>query len=237
MISRQYEQCCEASFPVSQHAPEVLGTEILMEDALARASIYNFLAAVFGDPPAADLLTTSIALLPDLPPATLEELSLAYTRLLIGPGKDYAPPYASIYLPPTSDSKPQLWGQEAVAVEAIYLECGLEAAAGQPRVPDHLALELQFMQHLCAREANARGRGENEEAARWRQHQLIFLCDHLWPWLPRFVRRLMEVKAHPFYLAMADFMLEFIRSELEPCLTQVFPSPLGERNGERRAAP
>lgn len=200
-----------------------------METALARSSLYNFLAAVFGDPPTADLLAAAAEMLRDLPPATLDELHQAFTRLLIGPGKGYAPPYASIYLHPTSDSKPRLWGVEAIEVEAVYRECGLSISPGQPRVPDHLALELQFMQHLCAREANARASGENEEATGWRELQLAFLRDHLCPWLPRFVRRLSEVKAHPFYLALADFMLEIIQSELGPYPTQAFPSPAGER--------
>jgi TorA maturation chaperone TorD len=187
-----------------------------METSLARASLYNFLAAAFGDPPTADLLAAAVEMLPDLPLAPLYKLHMAYTRLLVGPGKGYAPPYASVYLHPAANSKPQLWGPEAIKVEAIYRECGLEVAGSQPRLPDHLALELQFMQHLCAREANVIARGRADEAGAWRDLQQVFLRDHLWPWLPRFVGRLSEVKAHSFYLALANFMLEFIRSELEP---------------------
>lgn len=225
-----------ASYSIA-HIPGVPGTETLMETALARASLYNFLSAVFGDPPTADLLTAAGEMLRDLPPATLDELHQAFTRLLIGSGKGYAPPYASVYLHPTSDSKPRLWGVEAIAVEAVYRECGLSIVPGWPRVPDHLALELQFMQHLCAREANAITGGELEDAARWRELQQAFLRDHLWSWLPRFVRRLSEVRAHHFYLALANFMLEFIRSELETYPTQAFLSSAGEGIGRQPAAP
>jgi len=186
----------------------------MIETALARASLYNFLAAAFGDPPIPQLLAAWGETLSGVRRAPLDEMSVAYTRLLIGPGPGYAPPYASVYLHPPASGKPLLWGPEAAAVEAVYREAGLEIAPGQPRVPDHLALELQFMQHLCAREADATARGAAAEAAEWRERQRNFLCHHLWPWLPRFVGRVSDVDAHPVYRALAVFTLAFVQSEM-----------------------
>ncbi|HBY92788.1 MAG: molecular chaperone TorD family protein [Ardenticatenaceae bacterium] len=185
-----------------------------MEITLARASLYNFLAATFGDPPTAELITTVAEMMPDVELSPLGELHRAYTRLFVGPGAGYVPPYASVSLDQPVNGKQQLWGPEATAVEARYREAGLEVAPGQPRVPDHLALELQFMQHLCTREADADMRGDAVEAAQWRERQQTFLRDHLWPWLPRFVARLSQVEAHPMYRALADFALAFIESEI-----------------------
>lgn len=228
--------CRVDSYP-TMHDSDVCDTEIPLEIVLARASLYNFLAAAFGDPPTTELLAAAADMLPDLPIAPLDELHQAYTRLLVGPGRFYAPPYASIYMQSNFNSKPELWGSEATRVEAIYRERGLEIAPGRSRLPDHLAFELQFMQHLCAQEANARGRGDNEEADGWRDQQQAFLRDHLIAWLPRFVVRISEVKAHPFYLALADLMLEFIHSELGYDPTQTISTKWGETNGERRPAP
>ncbi len=185
-----------------------------METALARASLYNFLAAAFGDPPTSELIAAWEKTLPGMRLAPLDELRLAYTRLLVGPGPEYAPPYASVHLHPPASGKPLLWGPEATVVEAIYREAGVEIAPGQPRVPDHLALELQFMQHLCAREADATAHSATEEAAEWRERQRAFLCNHLWPWLPRFVVRVSDVDAHPVYRALAVFTLAFVQSEM-----------------------
>jgi TorA maturation chaperone TorD len=185
-----------------------------METTLARASLYNFLAAAFGDPPTLEWVAAMKDVLPEAQTGSLDELRRAYTRLLIGPGAGYAPPYASIYLNPPANGKPQLWGPEAVAVEAIYREAGLDIAPGQPRVPDHLTLEMQFMQHLCAREIDADLRGESKETARWRERQCVFLRDHLWPWLPRFASRVSEVEAHPIYRTLADFALAFVETEI-----------------------
>lgn len=187
-----------------------------METALARASLYNFLAAAFGDPPTPELIAAWVKTLPDLKPAPLDEMRRAYTRLLVGPGAGYAPPYASVYLEPPGNGKPTLWGPRAVAVEALYRQAGLEVTSGQPRVPDHLALELQFMQHLCAREADAVVCGEPDEAGQWRGRQHGFLRDHLLPWLPLFVTRLSKVEAHPVYRALAVITLAFVQTEITP---------------------
>jgi TorA maturation chaperone TorD len=189
--------------------------DTLIETALARAALYNFLAAAFGDLPTPQLMTSAADILPGIVPMLLDDLGRAYTRLLVGPSQEYTPPYASVYLSPEfNGSRPQLWGQEAVAVEAIYQGAGLEIAPGQSRVPDHLALELQFMQHLCAREADAQAHGDAGEANIWRSRQHGFLRDHLWLWLPQFIARLSRTETHPFYRGLADFTLSFVQSEI-----------------------
>ena len=186
-----------------------------METTLAHAALYNFLAAAFGDPPTAEFMTALANMLPIAAPASLDELRRVYTRLLVGPGAGYVPPYASVYLHPFANGKPLLWGPEAVAVEAIYRQAGLDIAPGQPRVPDHLAVELQFMQHLCAREADALVRGAAVEANEWRAHRHAFLRDHLWPWLPQFAAHLTETEAHSVYRALANLAVSLVQSELD----------------------
>jgi TorA maturation chaperone TorD len=186
-----------------------------METALARAALYNFLAAAFGDPPTPELMGVARETFPEAALPLLDDLRQAYTRLLVGPGTSYVPPYASVYLNPPPNGKPQLWGAEAAAVEALYREAGLEVAPGQPRVPDHLALELQFMQHLCAREADALARSDFDEAAAYRDRQRAFVCDHLWPWLSRFGERVAEADTHPVYGALAELALAVVQSDME----------------------
>ncbi len=186
----------------------------MMETALARAALYNLLAASFGDLPTPQLLTAWKEILPEAADASLDEMRLAYTRLLLGPAEGYAPPYASIYLEAESrGGKPLLMGAEAAAVGELYQQAGLEIAPGQPRLPDHLALELQFMQHLCSCEANALNQQNEQEANRWRAMQQDFLQNHLLSWLPAFVEKVNAVGAHPLYRALVELTLEFVRSE------------------------
>ena len=186
-----------------------------METALARSALYNFLAAAFGDPPTAALVDSARAIIPALADAPLDDLQREYTRLLVGPGAGYIPPFASIYLHLAEAGKALLWGAEAARVEATYRAAGLEIAHGQPRLPDHLALELQFLQHLCACQADALARGETEEAAQWQAQQEFFLREHLLSWLPRFAAQVEQSARLPFYPTLINFTLDFIQSEIE----------------------
>jgi len=108
-----------------------------------------------------------------------------------------------------------LWGAEAARVNECYRAAGLEIAPAQPRLPDHLALELQFMQHLCARQADALARGEAEEAMQWQAQQESFLRAHLLTWLPRFAAQVERAAALSFYPAILRFALEFLQFEME----------------------
>ncbi|MDP1624744.1 MAG: molecular chaperone TorD family protein [bacterium] len=185
-----------------------------MEYTLARAALYNFFAAAVGDAPTPALAATAREMSPDLPSIGLDELQLEYTRLLIGPGKHYTPPYASIHLHSPQEGKALLWGTEATVVEDIYRAAGLKIETGQPRVPDHLALELQFMHHLCACEANSATQGQVEEAALWRSQQQTFLRERLLTWLPGFVKKIKQAQTLPFYGKVGEITLEFLQTEL-----------------------
>jgi TorA maturation chaperone TorD len=187
----------------------------MIETALAYASLYNFLAAAFGNPPTAEWLAVFAQVMPEVAPVSLAEWQRAYTQVLVGPGADYVPPYASLYLQPASNGKALLWGPEASLVEAIYGEAGLDIAPGQPRVPDHLALELQFMQHLCAREVDAEARGGTAEALDWRTRRHAFLREHVLTWLPLFAERMSNAGAQPLYRELTQFTIDCVHSELD----------------------
>lgn len=198
--------------------------------ALARAHLYGFLAAVFGGPPGAELLAAlRSAVLADalrklgLTPAALpvgqtaaeltqEELAVAFTRLMVGPGPGYVPPYGSIYLdPPAGGNRPLLWGPSTIAIGELYRAADLELAPGQ--VPDHLAVELAFMQHLCAREAHAATTGNNAAVEQARSLQAAMLRDHLGRWAPLWVAVVEQANPHPFYAAMARLLVSFLTWE------------------------
>lgn len=210
--------------------------------ALARANLYGFLSAVFSAPPSAELLATlRDGSLPDIlgepgwasaggpsvgfgdaEPAP-EELAVAFTRLMVGPGGGYVPPYGSIYLDRegrTSElsgdfegrdrrgDRAQLWGPSTVAMGQLYRSAGLALVNGQ--VPDHLGIELAFMHHLCAREANAAAEGDGAAVEQWRSRQVAVLHDHLGRWVPSWAAAVEWAAAHPFYAAMTRLAAEFL---------------------------
>jgi TorA maturation chaperone TorD len=99
-------------------------------------------------------------------------------------------------------------------VERWYHRAGLLIAPGHPRVPDHAALELQFMQHLCDRETGALARGAHQTARAWRAIQHAFLRHHLWVWFPQFCQRLQQPTVHRFYRCLAQLALALLEADL-----------------------
>jgi len=125
-----------------------------------------------------------------------EGLEAEYARLFVGPGRPVAHPYESVY------REGRVMGDCALAVRQIYAAEGL-APEGHS-LPDHVALELEFMAHLTRREAEARERGDEEGALACLRQQEAFLSEHLGRWLPRFCQRVLTGEAHPFYASLAQ---------------------------------
>ncbi len=157
----------------------------------------------------------------------LEEMEIEYTRLFVAPGPDYVPPYQSMYSDELSDGstalandgkrldKRQLWGDSAVAAERMYLEAGLAVTGELREVPDHIGLELQFLQHLCGREAEALNTGRILAAEESVRLQLAFLETQLAPWIDRFCQAVGNAARHPFYRGIANLTLGFVLSDVE----------------------
>lgn len=167
--------------------------------------------------------------------ATLAELEEEFHALFVVPGPRYVPPYESVYLdslevdpmagcaawaqmgqplPPPRVRDGVLWGASTVAVQNAYIEAGLQLSPDCHELPDHLGLELEFMAHLCEREAEATGCNGSDGAQAWRARQRHFLHRHLRRWLPLFRARLTRARAHPFYTAMALITQRFVSHHL-----------------------
>lgn len=157
----------------------------------------------------------------------LSYLEVEYARLFVVPGPGHVPPYQSMFSEDRADQaeadgtqrrrldKRHLWGNCAVAAQSMYRRAGL-ALSGEPReVPDHIAMELQFMHHLCSREAEALNGNRVEVAAESERLQREFLQAHLIPWVGRFCEAVTNITRHPLYKAMADLTLAVVAREAE----------------------
>lgn len=75
--------------------------------------------------------------------------------------------------------------------------------------PDHLSVQLEFMQLLCAREAQAE---TAEAAAPWQRAQVDFVQRHLAPWLPELAAGVARLSPGSTYAevfaALSDFVLD-----------------------------
>jgi TorA maturation chaperone TorD len=141
------------------------------------------------------------------------DLAVERTRLLRGLKPDYGPPpaYESVY----SSSEESSGVLTSAAVSQIYAEEGVGLPEEVRDQPDFIGLELDFMRHLTAQEAEAWTRGEREEAAETLKKERAFLGDHLARWVPRFCDVIEKEARLGFYQGIAKMTKGFVLDEAE----------------------
>jgi TorA maturation chaperone TorD len=146
--------------------------------------------------------------------------SLATEYVLLFDGAVKCPPYEGAY------GAPQMAGKSAqlADIAGFYTAFGLEPAAGQPDVEDHVATELEFLSALALKEAWALAEDHHEHAEVTRQATTAFLADHLGRWAPSFATSLRAATDLPYYRAVADLLTAWLT--LDTTVLGVTPSPL-----------
>lgn len=87
------------------------------------------------------------------------------------------PPYGSLYTAHDADKRLE----EMLAIKDFYHRNGVDMNATFTDLPDHLCVELEFMQLLCFRENEACAQGDAEVASNLGKSQLEFLARFLIP--------------------------------------------------------
>lgn len=97
---------------------------------------------------------------------------------------------------------------------AFYRAFGLEVAEDAGERHDHIALELEFMSVLAAKEAYAlEHQLEADALAQCREAQRKFLREHLGRWTPAFARRLARLTDHAALRTLAEFTRGYVADE------------------------
>jgi putative dimethyl sulfoxide reductase chaperone len=98
-------------------------------------------------------------------------------------------------------------------VLAAYRAKGLDKAETLDYPEDHIALELEFMEHLC-KEARLALAAQNRSAvAVYMQEQKDFLAQHLLNWVPAFCADVEKCATTEFYKAIAKVTNGYLRME------------------------
>ena len=87
--------------------------------------------------------------------AALRTLAVEYARLFTGPGRPAVMCYASQYLEAGQSRPARLNGAAAAYAAAAYQAAGVAPVDSPRELPDHVAIELEFLFHLCRREEEA----------------------------------------------------------------------------------
>ncbi len=141
--------------------------------------------------------------------SSLDALAVEHARLFIGPFQLVAPPYGSVYL----DDAQTVMGASTAKVAAFYHTCGLTLAEDFHELPDHFAVELEFISFLAFRQREAQVAGDTNEVSRILSLQQEFLGRFLMPWLEPFTSAVIVDGEAPFYQAVARCTAAFITSD------------------------
>lgn len=220
-------------------------SEFEPDKASAREDLFRFLSACFYEPApefAEENLFGSIRLVaarvhPDLvePARRLEEafgaqdlqtLLVDYTRLFLGPIEARANPYGASWLNPpaaTEDNPPP-------AVLDLYSAGGFEIDPEFRELPDHVAVELEFLYLLTFNSNRAQATGNADQLADLEQLRRRFLGEHLGAWIGPFAAAIRQGAETAFYRELAELTERFLKLEFVSFdLCQSLPSSSSAR--------
>jgi TorA maturation chaperone TorD len=194
-----------------------------------RSTIYGFLAAIYRQEVSSDLLQhikdpQFLGVLTKLgielnngffkkpEKELLEALAVEYARLFLGPGKHISP-HESVHHNKEGARSGQLWGKSTAEVKKFIQSSGLEYKTEYTGLPDHIGVELEFMQQVVQREAQAWKEDDDKTALLCRENEKKFVDEHLFSWIPEFCEKVITEADLPFYREMARLTKTFIEFE------------------------
>jgi TorA maturation chaperone TorD len=139
----------------------------------------------------------------------MQSLLVDYTRLFLGPIEALAQPYGSSWLgapEQTEDNPPP-------AVVDLYSEGGFDIDDNFMELPDHVAVELEFL-YLLTFNRNLAARADQPDAvAAVESLKQRFLTEHLGAWIGPFAAAVTAGAETAFYRELAAFTERFVRMQ------------------------
>jgi TorA maturation chaperone TorD len=137
--------------------------------------------------------------------STAQELLIEYTRLFIGPFKTLVPPYSSLYF-----GSETLMSDETVWVVNFYRRAGLKFDQETKEVPDHIAIETEFMYWLIHNEIKALDSGDRDKALSLWENQREFFAKHYGKWAPEFCTKIATETNNEYFKLLSECFGKFI---------------------------
>lgn len=197
--------------------------------AVYRSYLYGFLARVFRNEPDAELVAvvnaepfldalSEIGIRFDSkfskePKETIiENLAVEFTRLFLGPGPHISP-HESVHHELKQGKWGTLWGDSTVEVKKFMESAGMNRLSHADLLPDHVSVELEFMQLLTQREAQERKKRDDINVKYCFDMEKYFIEWHLYRWVPSFCDKIISSSDVSFFRTMAELTKNFIEFE------------------------
>jgi TorA maturation chaperone TorD len=190
-----------------------------MEDIIKRCNTYKFLSNCYYTPNIERInelhsykkhIPETYSILEKNIPSynNLEKHLIDYSRLFLGPLNLLAPPYGSVYL----EGRNKLMGESTNNVISWYKAENVKLKIND--VPDHIAIELEFMYLLILRELNAKQDQDEDAICKYQKKQKDFMDLHLGSWVNGFTNKLESAATTIFYRNLAGVTRNFIAQDL-----------------------
>lgn len=199
-----------------------------LERGIARADLCRFLAACYYQPGPefaeeklfASMLAAAVRVSPEFAQGVKrmdaafaaedsETLLVDYTRLFLGPVAPLAKPYGSSW----QDGQQTLMRESSMAVQELYAQGGFEIDENFHDLPDHVAVELEFLYLLVFRETQATAGGDLDAMNAMALLRRRFLAEHLGAWIGPFTVAMHEGAETVFYRELAALTARFVAAE------------------------
>jgi putative dimethyl sulfoxide reductase chaperone len=141
--------------------------------------------------------------------APLQDLLVDYTRLFLGAPQALAKPYSSVWL----TGEPELMQDSAMALLKLYEQGGFEIDPEFRDLPDHVAVELEFLYLLTHQQNRAEASGDTQALQAVAVLRTAFLIGHLGRWLGPFILAVHDHAQCEFYRELAELTELFVRLE------------------------
>ncbi|MCX7165641.1 MAG: molecular chaperone TorD family protein [Rhodocyclales bacterium] len=141
----------------------------------------------------------------------VETLLVDHTALFIGPSQPRAMPYASFWL--TDDQS--MRHEATLAVLDFYEQGGFDVREDLHELPDHIAVELEFLYLLIFARNQAQLSGNMDDLAAANALHRRFVVEHLNAWLGDFANAVKAGSGTAFYRELAGLTERFVRIEAD----------------------
>jgi TorA maturation chaperone TorD len=198
------------------------------DKAAARADLCRFLAGCYYEPGPEfaeeklfdSMLAAALRVGPDLAELArrlgdayaaedTQTLLVDYARLFLGPVQPLAQPYGSVWL----SGETTLMQDSTTALLELYNQGGFEIDPEFRELPDHVAVELEFLYLLMCRQSQAHTHGHGDDATAAASLQQQFLGQHLGAWIAPFTAAMKVGARTAFYRELAELTERFVRIE------------------------
>lgn len=173
--------------------------------------------------------SAAIRFLNDLGGRGLSDIQTVYVSMFAANSAGIpCPPYESVYREPAGRPTGWLLAQ----VEGEYAAAGFALSPTLGELPDHVAVEMEFMALLCGREAQAWEERMPSQGIQAVRRQKAFLDSHLALWFPEFARQVAAADSGGAYAVVGEGAAAFISydGDLLDALLETLPARYRKRN-------